>query len=459
MRFMIGAGSNLSSFYHLEGSIDGALHCEGTACFVAANSLGRKVKNRARLFCLGKCYAAPATTKTHALPTATVCAKESVILKYSAGAPYAALEKALQLEPREIITEVEKSQLRGRGGAGFLTGTKMRLVSIEPGDGRFVVVNADEGDAGAYIDRFIMEQSPHLLLEGMAIAARAVGASRCYIYLRKEYPKAHESLKAAITEAGRNRFPDIEIVIGKGSYVCGEETALLNSIEGKRPEVRTRPPYPTRSGLFGKPTLVNNVETLANLPYIILKGGEAYRQLGFSSSRGTKVVSLNSLFNRPGLYEVEFGIPVRKIVEDIGGGLKRRTLKGVIVGGPLAGIIPPHLLDTPFGFEELRAIGATVGHGGVIAFDEKTSIAGLVHHIFEFGAFESCGKCTPCRLGGRFIEQMFARKKRTRADRKEFESVVRALLSTSLCGLGTGLGEFAASVLRHYLPELEKCFK
>jgi len=373
----------------------------------------------------------------------------------------------------ELVKAVELSELRGRGGAGFPTGKKWRAVAEQKGAEKFVVANADEGDPGAYIDRFLLEDDPHRLIEAMAIAGYAVGAAKGYIYLRKEYPRARMALEQALSEARREGFLgerivhrdfffDVELVVGRGSYVCGEETALLNSIEGQRPEVRLRPPYPSESGLFGKPTLINNVETLANIPWIVRHGGEAFQRLGFSNSRGSKVLSLNSLFRAPGLYEVDFGITIRQIVEDLGGGLRNETLKGLIIGGPLAGIIPPHLFDTPLGFNELARIGASVGHGGVIAFDEHTSIAELVHHVFEFGAFESCGKCTPCRLGSRRIEQLFhqileAGQAPTCEKSKPME-IVSVLAMTSLCGLGTGLAEFAQSALRHYAEELESCF-
>jgi NADH:ubiquinone oxidoreductase subunit F (NADH-binding) len=225
-----------------------------------------------------------------------------------------------------------------------------------------------------------------------------------------------------------------------------------------------RPPYATEFGLFGKPTVVNNVETLVNIPWIVEHGGEDYRLLGFSKSRGTKVVSLNSLFRRPGLYEVEFGVSIRHIVEDLGGGLRDDAkIKGVIIGGPLAGIVPPHLFDTPFGFEELRAIGASVGHGGVLAFDNHTSITALLQHVFAFAADESCGKCTPCRLGSRRVEQVLADILENGAtnywDEKNCEQIIAALKLTSLCGLGTGLAEFAESALRHYGKELELCLR
>jgi NADH:ubiquinone oxidoreductase subunit F (NADH-binding) len=394
---------------------------------------------------------------------------------YTALGGYRALEKALTLTPEQIIQAVELSDLRGRGGAGFPTGRKWRAVFQQPAGEKFIIANADEGDSGAYIDRYLMEDDPFALLEGMTIAARATGAIKGWIYVRAEAPRAASVLRAAIAEArgagllgprilGRDFAFDIELHAGQGSYVCGEETALLNSIEGRRPEVRSRPPYPTEQGLWGQPTLVNNVETLVSVPWIVERGGEQYRALGFSKSRGTKAVSLNSLFKRPGLYEIEFGVTVRHIVEEIGGGLRNGAkLKGVIIGGPLAGIIPPSLLDTPFGFEELHAIGASVGHGGVIAFDEHTSIAALIHHVFAFGAYESCGKCTPCRLGSRRVEQVFGDILGNGAtnywDEEECGGIISALKLTSLCGLGTGLAEFAESALRHYGKELELCLR
>jgi formate dehydrogenase iron-sulfur subunit len=256
---------------------------------------------------------------------------------------------------------------------------------------------------------------------------------------------------------------DVELVVGRGSYECGEETSLLNSIEGKRPVARTRPPYVAEHGLWGRPTVVNNVETLASVPWILRNGARQYASLGIPGSRGTKVVSLNSLFRRPGLYEIEFGIPVRVIVEDIGGGLHTGALRALMIGGPLAGVVPPKLLDTRFGFQELRAIGASVGHGGVIAFDEHTSIAELIHHVFAFAAYESCGKCTPCRLGARRIEELFRGvvdgHAATTSEQAQWTDVVAALKLTSLCGLGTGLAEFAESILRHFPAEVHSCFK
>jgi NADH:ubiquinone oxidoreductase subunit F (NADH-binding) len=274
-------------------------------------------------------------------------------------------------------------------------------------------------------------------------------------------------VRAAVAEArsagilgrllGRGPSFDVDVVDGEGSYVCGEETALLNALEGRRPEVRSRPPYPAEFGLHGAPTVVNNVETLANLGWILRHGGGEYAAMGRAASRGTKVVSLNSLFRRPGLYEVELGIPVRAIAEDLGGGIEDATLRGVLIGGPLAGIVPTGLLDTPFTFEDLSDVGASVGHGGVVAFDEHTSALELLHHVFRFGAYESCGKCTPCRLGAARVADL-ARQALPRralgAAADELHELTDVLGATSLCGHGTGLAEFARSALRHYPTEL-----
>jgi formate dehydrogenase iron-sulfur subunit len=394
---------------------------------------------------------------------------------YRAHLGYHALEAALKAPPSDILRAVELSGLRGRGGAGFSTGTKWKSVAAQTAKNKHVIANADEGDPGAYIDRYLLEEDPHALIEGMLLAAHAVEGTHGWVYLRSEYPAAREVLERALQEArdatllgrdclGQGRSFDIEVRMGGGSYVCGEETALMRSLEGRRPEVTARPPYASERGLFGQPTLINNVETFVNVPWILRNGADAYHELGFSRSRGTKVLSLNSLFWRPGLYEVEFGTSLRHVIDDLGGGLlEGSTLKGVIVGGPLAGIVPPQLLETRLGFEEMRAIGASVGHGGVIAFDQHTSILELLHHVFSFGAFESCGKCTPCRVGSAEIENalggLLAGARARPWSAGNCEGILKALHWTSLCGLGTGLAEFAESALHHYGKELEPCLK
>jgi NADH:ubiquinone oxidoreductase subunit F (NADH-binding) len=470
-------GPEVDSFYHLRGCDLAGRACDGTACFVARQSRGETPSpGEPRVYCLGRCFEAPATGLSSTRPRIEVHSREAIVLArlakggaqtieaYRQSGGYRALQKALAVPPAAVLDEIERAGLRGRGGAGFSTGRKWRAAAAQSATPKYIVANADEGDAGAFSDRFLLEDDPHALIEGMAIAAHATGATRGWIYLRHEYPAAQTSLDAALAEArtagvlGSGANFDVEVFVGHGSYVCGEESALLLSIEGRRPEVMARPPYPTQRGLFGCPTVTNNVETFVSVPWIMGHGGDAYHALGFSKSRGTKVVSLNSLFVRPGLYEVEFGASVRCIVEELGGGLREGALKGVIIGGPLAGIIPPHLLDTPFGFEELAAIGASVGHGGVIAFDERTSIAALVHHVFSFGAYESCGKCTPCRLGSRRIEGIFANAIRAKSEADEWREIAGILKTTSLCGHGTGLGAFAESVLHHYGEELAPCF-
>ncbi len=471
-------GPEIDSFYHLRACDVSRQPCAGTACFVARNTLGMAhPASEPRVSCLGRCFAAPATGVDRARPRIEVRAREGIVLgrlaqggdaslaTYHANGGGEALARVLARPRAELVDAIDASALRGRGGAGFPAGKKWRAAAAASGPAKFVVANADEGDAGAFIDRFLMEGDPHALLEGMTAAAYAIGAQQGFIYLRQEYPFAKEVLETAIAEAraaqllgdnilGSGFAFDVELFVGHGSYVCGEETALLRSLEGLRPEVMARPPYAAERGLYGCPTLIQNVETLATVPWIIVHGGEAYRALGFSRSRGTKALSLNSLFARPGLYEVEFGVTVRHIVEELGGGLRSGTLKGVIIGGPLAGIVPPALLDTPLGFEELHAIGASVGHGGVVAFDESISIADLLHHVVSFGAYESCGKCTPCHLGSRRLEQILARHT---APDAEVASLVAALRTASLCGHGAGIGEFATSALAHFGKELAAC--
>lgn len=475
------SGGDATSF-HLAGVDLTDQACQGTACFVArhrdAPRWARAEASTPRVYCLGRCYAAPAAADDATSPRVEVDAPVAVVLErvaaggartldaYRATGGYAALARAITMTPDALATEVEVSGLRGRGGAAYPTGRKWKAVQDEHADSTYVVCNADEGDPGAYIDRALLEDDPHAVLEGLAIAAVAVGAQRGYVYVRKEYPGARAAIDAAVDEAraagvlgerllGDGPPFDVQVVEGEGSYVCGEETALINAIEGRRPEVRARPPYPTSHGLFGRPTVVNNVETLATVPWIIRHGGAAYAAMGTGLSRGTKVVALNSLFRRPGLYEVELGLPVREIVERLGGGLADGELRGVVIGGPLAGVLPTHLLDTPLGFEEMRGVGCEVGHGGVVAFDEHTSIPALVHHVFRFGAYESCGKCTPCRLGAARVERLLAPGGPTpSAGDPEVRDIVAALAAASLCGHGTGLAAFAKSVLTHFGDEV-----
>lgn len=479
---------DVASFYHLPSGLPPGRPCEGTACWIARQSgiPGGPPPSppSPRIHCLGHCFEAPSFVGSSRQPAITTDGTPPIVLarilrggartleEYRRLGGYQALERCRGWAPGQVLAEMDRSELRGRGGAGFPLGRKWRAACAAPGPEKHVVANADEGDAGAYVDRVLLEQDPHGILEGMLIAATVVRASRGWIYLRSEYPSARESLQRALTEAraagllgpdalGPGRPFDISVHLGGGSYVCGEETALLRSLEGRRPTVSPRPPYATEQGAWGRPTLVHNVETLANVPWIVLHGGDAYRTRGFSRSRGTKVLSLNALFRRPGLYEVELGVTLRHVVEDLAGGLREGSeLKGLLVGGPLAGIVPPALLDTRLGFEELRAVGAGLGHGGVLAFDQRTSILALLHHVFSFAAYESCGACTPCRGGSRTVERLLepvvAAGRLPREAAERCQRIIEALGWTSLCGLGTGLAEFAGSAFRHYGEELSK---
>jgi len=374
--------------------------------------------------------------------------------------PYEALAIARRDKtPELVLEEVVTSVLRGRGGAGFSTGQKWRFAAAQPPGEKWVVCNADEGDPGSYIDKWILELDPHAVIEGMALAAFAIGATHGAIYIRSEYPRAVEVLRRAIEEA-RSRIAPLELVVveGAGSYVCGEETALLRSIEGLRGMVTARPPYPAQKGVFEAPTVVNNVETLANVPWIVRHGGAAYAAIGVGRSRGTKAISLNALFARPGLYEVPLGIPLRTICEELGGGLRSgKPIKGVQIGGPLGGIVPASQFDTPFGFEELEAIGALLGHGGIVAFEEGTDMRRIARHLFEFGDAESCGKCFPCRIGMRrgleLVDRMIDRGGQP-AQIDLLNELLETMRYGSLCAHGGGLPAAIDSIIKHWPNEL-----
>jgi formate dehydrogenase iron-sulfur subunit len=475
-----------ASFYHLrDASLQGCA-CRGLACFAArADNPARWAQaciQQPAAYCLGQCHHAPAVGGEAPAAAVTAHVRDPVLLgnllrggardigTYQSFGGGEGLRNALRTFSGKVIAEIEASGLRGRGGAGFPAARKWWAVAKAAAAQKYLVVNADEGDPGSFSDRLLLENDPFRLIEACVIAAHATGASEGIIYLRKEYPDARVVLERAIEQArlvgwlGRNIMGcaidfDLRIHIGEGSYVCGEETSLLNSLEGRRPEVRLRLPHITEHGLHGQPTLVSNVETLCAVPWIMQHGGARYAGLGCSQSRGTKLLSLNSLFNRPGLYEVEFGISLREIVEELGGGLRRGVLKGVMVGGPLAGLVPPALLDTPLGYEELQAIGCALGHGGIIAFADDTSIAEIVAQVFRFGARESCGKCTPCHLGAPELatafEAVLAGEKIPVA---RWHALIDALEATSLCGHGRGLAEFARAIERHYPEELARCF-
>lgn len=382
---------------------------------------------------------------------------------------YQALLHALhERTPAEVLAEIESSGLRGRGGAGYPTGLKWRTVAKAEATQKYVVCNADEGDPGAYMDRSILESDPHRVIEGMAIAAYAVGASEGYLYVRAEYLLAVERLRKAIRQADRLgllgnamggtsfRF-HVEVRLGAGAYVCGEETALLASIEGGRGTPRPRPPYPAESGLFGSPTLINNVETFANVPAIVARGGEWFASIGTEKSKGTKVFALAGKVAHNGLVEVPMGTTLREIVFAIGGGIPDGArFKGVQTGGPSGGCIPAAFLDTPVDYETLVELGSIMGSGGMIVMDEQTCMVDVARFFMAFCRDESCGKCVPCRVGTvelhRLLDRM-AQGQATAGDMDLLQDLCDLVRNTSLCGLGQSAPNPVLSTLRHFPEE------
>lgn len=391
---------------------------------------------------------------------------------YIANDGYAALGKALtQMKPEEIIEEVKKSGLRGRGGAGFSTGMKWGFTAAAGGSPKYVVCNGDEGDPGAFMDRSVLEGDPHSVIEGMAICGRAIGAEQGYVYVRAEYPLAIERLDYAIQKARENGLLgkdilgtgfnfDIEIRIGAGAFVCGEETALLTSIEGKRGEPRPRPPFPANAGVWGKPTVLNNVETWANIPEIILKGADAYAAIGTEKSKGTKVFALAGRINNTGIIEVPMGTTLREIVFDIGGGIPRKkAFKAVQTGGPSGGCIPADYLDTPVDYDSLGALGAIMGSGGMIVLDEDTCMVDIAKFFLDFVVDESCGKCSPCRIGTKRMYEIIdniSNGKGKEGDIELLEELATTIKATALCGLGQTAPNPVLSTIRYFRNEYEE---
>ncbi|ADL42551.1 NADH dehydrogenase (quinone) [Caldicellulosiruptor obsidiansis OB47] len=393
------------------------------------------------------------------------------IEEYIAYDGYKALAKVLtEMTPEQVIDWVKRSGLRGRGGGGFPTGLKWEFAAKAPGDVKYVVCNADEGDPGAYMDRSILEGDPHSVIEAMAIAGYAIGSKQGYVYVRAEYPLAVKRLEIAINQAreygllGKNILGtdfefDIEIRLGAGAFVCGEETALMTSIEGHRGEPRPRPPFPAVKGLWGKPTLLNNVETYANIPVIILKGPEWFASIGTEKSKGTKVFALVGKVNNTGLIEVPMGTTVREIVEDIGGGIPGgKKFKAVQTGGPSGGCIPASLMDTPIDFDSLTALGTMMGSGGMIVMDEDTCMVDIAKFFLEFTVDESCGKCPPCRIGTRRmleILQKITSGNGTEEDLEKLEELAYSIKDSALCGLGQTAPNPVLSTLRYFRDEYE----
>ena len=392
--------------------------------------------------------------------------------EYIAFNGYQALERVLrELTQDEVIDIIKNSGLRGRGGAGFPTGKKWELTKASKGKQKYVVCNADEGDPGAFMDRSILEGDPHAVLEAMAIAGYAIGADKGFIYVRAEYPIAVKRLKIAIKQAedygilGKNIFGtgfnfDIEIRLGAGAFVCGEETALLESIEGKRGQPRVKPPYPAQVGLWGKPTLINNVETYANIAQIILRGPEWYSSIGTENSKGTKVFALGGNVNNIGLVEVPMGTTLREIVYDIGGGIPNgRDFKAAQTGGPSGGCIPKEHLDTPIDYESLKQIGSMMGSGGLIIMDDTKCMVSLAKFYLEFTVSESCGKCTPCRIGTKRMLEILEKLCSGEGDEYDIyklEKLAVNIQKASICGLGQSAPNPVISTLKYFREEFRE---
>ena len=384
---------------------------------------------------------------------------------------YRGLERALSLTPAQMVEEVVQSGLRGRGGAGFPTGIKWRTVLNTPGDQKFIVCNADEGDSGTYADRLIMEGDPFVLIEGMTIAALAVGATSGYVFIRSEYPHAFRTMQRAVAiayekgylgadVAGSGKRFDLDLRLGAGAYICGEETSMLEALEGRRGQIRPKPPLPAIEGLFGKPTVVNNVISLATVPIILDKGAAFYRDFGMGRSRGTLTIQLAGNIKYGGLVEKAFGITLREAIFDFGGGtFTGRPVRAVQVGGPLGAYFPESLLDTPLDYEAFAAQKGLVGHGGVVVFDDTVDMAKQARFAMEFCALESCGKCTPCRIGStrgvEVIDRIIAHENRP-ANLQLLDELCELMVDGSLCALG-GLTPFPVlSAIRHFPEDFDK---
>jgi len=392
------------------------------------------------------------------------------ITEYMARGGYLALEKALKtMTPQEVVEEIKKSGLRGRGGGGFSTGMKWELAAKVPTvDEKFIICNGDEGDPGAYMDRSILEGDPHAVIEGMMIAAYAIGATSGWFYVRAEYPLAVERLQKAIQACKKNMLLgnnimgtgfsfNVDIRLGAGAFVCGEETALIHSIEGARGTPRPRPPYPTNKGLWGKPSCVNNVETLANVSKILLKGANWFASFGTETSKGTKVFALTGQVEHSGLIEVPMGTTINEIVNEIGGGVPQgKTLKAVQTGGPSGGVIPAKYMDMPVCYEELKKLGSIMGSGGMIVIDDSSDMVSLAKFYLDFTVDESCGKCAPCRIGGKQMLLLLDKINRGRGKKKDLEllkKIAYAMQKASLCGLGQTAPNPVLSTLRFYEEE------
>jgi NADH-quinone oxidoreductase subunit F len=385
---------------------------------------------------------------------------------------YKILATALEQSPEALLAELRESGLRGRGGAGFPIAFKLESCKNTAGKQKFIVCNADEGDPGAYSDRYLMEQQPHSVLLGIMIAGYIAGADTGVLYIRAEYPESQEIIQDAINHLsdenllganilGTGFHFNFKLIKAMGAYICGEETALLSSIEGQRPEVRVRPPYPTQKGLFNKPTVVNNVETLACIPYVIKNGGKQFASIGIGKSTGTKLVSLDGFFNRPGIYEVDMGSALDVVIHELGGGFKQK-IKAMHIGGPLGGLVPVEKIkDLTVDFESFSQNGFLLGHASVVCIPQDFPIIKYLEHLFQFTAHESCGKCFPCRIGSTRGAEMLKKAQETgyKIDRNLLDDLVETLEIGSLCALGGGLPLPIKNALQYFEDELKPYFK
>jgi len=478
--------------------------CNGTACLCAGTqdhvieSLKQefKVDEIGHMTCLGRCHENSAfhidgknysgksisalddilkNNSNHNQDQYTVKASGKAVLTQAFTAIdefYAPLKKVLHQDAALVLEEIKLSGLRGRGGAGFPIGSKLEFCRAAKGDTKFIICNADEGDPGAYSDRYLLEQQPHAVLFGMIVSGFITGATYGVVYIRAEYPEAAVIVQEAINQLrdegliGKNILGsdfsfDFKIIRAQGSYICGEETALINSIEGQRPEVRVRPPYPAQQGLFNKPTVVNNVETLAALHFILEEGATAWKSIGTEKSSGTKLVCLDSLFKNPGLYEVEMGTPLSVVVNDLGGGFKK-PVKALQIGGPLGGLVPISKIDSlTVDFESFSSNGFLLGHASVVSIPEDFPMIKFIEHLFDFASYESCGKCFPCRLGTKRGQELATKAIQSdyKIDKALFTDLLTTLEKGSLCAHGGGIPLPVRNAMKYFEKELEQFFK
>ncbi|MCO6500919.1 MAG: NAD(P)H-dependent oxidoreductase subunit E [Vicingus serpentipes] len=475
--------------------------CNGSACLCAGTQkdVQRELENHfsadeiGHMTCLGRCHENGAfnvggknySAKSPAEIADIIAGKGSNRDSYNVKATkelltapyegfeqhYGILKNILTQDSQKVLEEIKLSNVRGRGGAGFPMGFKWESCRNEKNEDKFIICNADEGDPGAYSDRYLLEQRPHSVLFGMMVAGYCTHAKWGVLYIRAEYPESVEIVQNAIDELRANNLLgeningsgfdfDFKIIKAQGAYICGEETALINSIEGQRPEVRTRPPYPTQQGLFNKPTIVNNVETLAAVYHIIKNGGESYAALGTEKSTGTKLVCLDSFFNNPGIYEVEMGTSLSSVVNELGGGFKS-PVKALHIGGPLGGLVPVEKIEKlSVDFESFASEGFLLGHASVVSVPENFPMIEYLEHLFDFAAYESCGKCFPCRLGTTRAHEMLQKAVHSnyKISKELFNDLLSTLTQGSLCAHGGGIPLPAKNALQYFEEELNQYF-